>query len=211
MELFRQLDDRQTDKQMDGLTELFPKSLSQLKSIEWGPISEPKRLQHLLKFKDHEVHLTCRGPWIFLGSGSLVVHLKWTPKSIELGPRSEPKRLWHLLKFEEHEVHLTCRGPWIFFLGGGSWLLLGNLKWITKSKKMELISNFWIFGGGLAVVMRQLILCLAPRNFGILRVLMKSGPLQPLQPNRYRIYRSSILFCVVLGLKVQNCVFFVPI
>ena len=150
--------------------------------------------------------MSCRGPQIFLGSGSLVVHLKWTPKSIELGPRSEPNRLRHLLKFEEHEVHLTCRGPWIFWGGHFRQPKMDH----KKQKKMELISNFWIFGGGLTV-MRQLILCLAPSNFGILRVLMKSGPLQPLQPNRYRIYRSSILFCVVLGLKVQNCVFFVPI
>ena len=87
------------------------------KSIEWGPRSEPRRLRHLLKFKDHEVHLTCRGPWIFLGSGSLVVHLKWTPQSIEWG---EPKRLWYLMKFEDHEVHLTCRGL-CFFCGLGYW------------------------------------------------------------------------------------------
>ena len=33
MELFRQLDDGQTDRQTDGLTELFLKSLSQLKSV----------------------------------------------------------------------------------------------------------------------------------------------------------------------------------
>ena len=32
MELFRQLDDKQTDKQTDGLTELFLKSLSRLKN-----------------------------------------------------------------------------------------------------------------------------------------------------------------------------------
>ena len=33
MELFRQLDNGQTDRQTDGLTELFLKSLSRLKSL----------------------------------------------------------------------------------------------------------------------------------------------------------------------------------
>ena len=74
--------------------------------------------------------MTCMGPWIFLGSGSLVVHLKWTPQSIEWGPRSESKKLRHHLKFDDHEVHLTCRGPLMIL---GTRPLVGHLKWTPKS------------------------------------------------------------------------------
>ena len=77
------------------------------KTIELGPRYEPKKLWHLLKFDNHEVHLTSSGPRMILGIRSLGDNLKWAPKTIELGPRSEPKKLRHLLKFDEHEVHLT--------------------------------------------------------------------------------------------------------
>ena len=63
------------------------------KTIELGPRSEPKKLRHLLKFDNHEVHLNSSGPWMILGIRSLGDNLKWTPKTIELGPRYEPKKI----------------------------------------------------------------------------------------------------------------------
>merc|ERR1712025_1553851 len=77
------------------------------KPIELGPRSEPKKLWHLLKFDEHEFHLTSLGPRMILGIRSLGDNLKWTTKTIELGPRSKSKKLRHLLKFDKHEVHLT--------------------------------------------------------------------------------------------------------
>ena len=42
MELFRQLDDGQTDRRTNGLTELFLKSLSRLKtSLKWLTVAMP--------------------------------------------------------------------------------------------------------------------------------------------------------------------------
>ena len=106
--------------------------------IQNNPRIEPKKLRHQLKFEVHEVNLTCRGPWIILGTRSVEGHLKWTPKSIESGPGSEPKKLRHQLKFEVHEVHLTCRGPWIIL---GTRSVVGHLKWTPKSIGWDLRSE----------------------------------------------------------------------
>ena len=51
MELFRQLDDKRTDKRTDGLTELFLKSLSRLKKFNDGCVGGMLQIQSQLQFQ----------------------------------------------------------------------------------------------------------------------------------------------------------------
>ena len=51
MELFRQLDDKQTNKRTDGLTELFLKSLSRLKKFNDGCVGGMLQIQSQLQFQ----------------------------------------------------------------------------------------------------------------------------------------------------------------